>query len=238
MTRGTALTILAGTAGAAGALLIAWPARQASSPDPACRLAVVWDRSNSTATGCKEVLALVERELKPLETQSGSEGVDIAFLVTGEAAGGSEPRLLLNKKLMMPPEIIHGAQRYSKDRTATLGQLRSHCEEARRTRCSPIYVALARAAQHLRGTGCLNGASNCVLAGITDGQETQSFRWRRPANLPPPIDNTGIHVKICGLAETSTAASSDPDVSTMLEETWKSLFVQKELVTLEPFCPQ
>ena len=128
------------------------------------------------------------------------------------------------------------------------------CAALPRTSISPVFLAARRAIEQLRVLGCKQG-TGCRLLFQTDGDENVEVGIRRalagsraPVELPAPIDNTGIAVSICGLAETTgqsdigradrvrrnhNACSAD-----RVMEVLRRFFTVPALVTFEPVCPK
>ncbi|HTU44228.1 MAG TPA: hypothetical protein VMF91_04165 [Bryobacteraceae bacterium] len=209
-----------------------------SKHDPLSELALIWDASESSATRCDEVVGLVEREMRSMESDDEWKGVRFTFFATGDGSSGWQPRMLMMKALTTPARIIDSQHIYWRERTALLFEVRNRCLAVHRTKSSPIYFSLARAADHLRSAGCGPNQPPCFIADVTDGQENRAFNWQMPAKLPPPIENASIHVTFCGFAQSVASRSSDPVVAGRLEKTWKALFTHPDLVRIEPFCPQ
>jgi len=203
------------------------------------QLAILWDRSESPTLTCDSVVSLATRELTFLETQDGSEGVNMSFFSTGRADSGWEPQLRFMKELLAPVQIIHAQRRYSSQRASLVSELSNSCRQAGRANSSPIYAAFARLSEHLRSAGCGGPhGPHCVLAAATDGQENRAFNWRQRTKPAQLIENSGIQVKICGFAQTVAPEASDTTVSANLNRTWKVLFTHPDSVMIEPYCPQ
>jgi hypothetical protein len=102
--------------------------------------------------------------------------------------------------------------------------------------------------------GCKPGVG-CGVLFQTDGDENVEIGIRRalagsraPTELPAPIDNTGIAVTFCGLAETTGQSDvgrtdrfrrnhSARSVDRVME-VLRHFFTAPDLVTFEPVCPK
>jgi hypothetical protein len=212
---------------------------------------IVRDPSASAVDGCGSVAGLADRAL----TTPGLARVStITLLAIGDEATANEPRLLGEFRVPEVRRVIEGKRAAVRQREELFAGLRARCEEARRTQVSPVFLGAKRGVERLRSVG--SDADHKILYVQTDGEETADPQIKRALNgapadslkLPRPIQNDGVTVVICGLAETTgqvrgtegklrrLTMSRDPHRADRMTEVWKALFTNRELVSLEPYC--
>ncbi|HXQ37508.1 MAG TPA: hypothetical protein VN843_26085, partial [Anaerolineales bacterium] len=144
---------------------------------------------------------------------------------------------------------------------ALLDRVRHRCEESAQTKQSPIYLAIRRAVEYLRAHGC-DDRNNCLVYVQSDLEELseksikdaidgshKSDHKGRALTLPARIDNTGIGVRICGLAETTGTIrignrrqtftpSHNAERVDRIRSVWEKLFTQPNLVQFSSHCPK
>lgn len=245
-------TVLVGGALALGvAALVGWRVARPHGPAFSPHVAIVRDRSMSTTSGCAAVGGIVERSMDAAGLTRDSTMV---LLATGDSSTNDEPIELVRMKGFKARRATESKRTATEKDHALLARLVSKCEESGSTDHSPIFLALRRGVEELRALGCRAG-TGCSLDAQTDGAENGESAIRRALAgaknvvLPDPIDNTGIAVHLCGLAETAgpvDAASASPprrqlrgakraDITVMV---MRRLFTHPELVTVEPHCPR
>ena len=212
---------------------------------------IVRDPSASTADGCGSVVGLADRALK---TPGLARVATITLLAIGDEETAHEPRLLGEFRVPEVRRVIEGKRAAVRQREELFAGLRARCEEARQTQVSPVFLGTKRGVERLRSVGA--EGDNKILYVQTDGEETADPQIKRALNgapagglkLPGPIQNDGVSVVICGLAETTGQTTNvegklrrltrprDPRHADRMTAVWKSLFTNPELVSLEPYC--
>ncbi|MBS1876651.1 MAG: hypothetical protein JSU00_25780 [Acidobacteria bacterium] len=165
-----------------------------------------------------------------------------------------EPRLIGTFDLPVDNRVIEARQGVEKRRSRFLSNVWKRCDLAQGAELSSIFLGIRRGVEHLQSLGC--GEDNaCYLYVSTDGEENANTQIKsaldRSADerpLPAPIRNNGIHVVICGVAETvglqqrnagytrQLTRRRDPQRADRLREVWLALFAKPDLVRLEPYC--
>lgn len=212
------------------------------------QIAIVRDRSDSTPNDCSRIVGLAERALGVPEIGPGSK---ITLFSFGDEETANEPRLLGEFKVPVIRRVIEGQRAANREREELLARLGQKCEEVGQTQVSPIFQTLKRGVEHLRSAGSANDTRYLFIQ--TDGEETvnaqvkQALKSPGPKlSLPPPIQNAGVRVIFCGIAETVGPAAGAgrarlskqrelqrPD---RLSEVWRGVFTEPQLVSFEPFC--
>ena len=224
-----------------------WRLKEADNAPPVAQVAIVRDLSDSTFNDCTPVTNLTKRALA-LEDVGG--GSTITFLTTGDKATANEPQ---KREQLFVPDIrlvIEGKRRAEQQRTEILDRMKQRCEEAQMTTSSPIFQAVARGVEMLKGIG-QRGAGRYLFV-QTDGEELSNAQIvkalnespGKPLKLPKPIDNEGVRVVFCGTAETRVDMSlggrarrpPSEQRAARRREVWSGLFTQPDLISFEPFC--
>jgi hypothetical protein len=231
--------------------LVSWRAARPHGPEEAPNYVVVPDISRSTLFPCQSAGGLVERVLA---TAGVNKHSTLLVLATGDSPTLGEPveiARLTGFKSGRAMESPAASERRERDLVA---RVVNACAALPRTSITPIFLSGRRAIEQLRVMGCKPGMG-CRLLFQTDGDENVEVGIRRalagsraPIELPAPIDNTGIAVTICGLAET-TGQSDVGQVSRArrnhsarsadrVMEVLRRFFAAPNLVTFEPVCPK
>lgn len=213
------------------------------------QIAIVRDRSDSTPNDCSRIVGLAERALGVPEIGPGSR---ITLLAFGDEETANEPRLLGEFKVPVIRRVIEGQRAATREREDLLTRLGQQCEAVGQTQVSPIFQTLKRGVEHLRSVGSADDTRYLFIQ--TDGEETVNAQVKQALkssgaklNLPPPIQNAGVRVIFCGIAETIGAPGPNnnkarpprqrevqrPD---RLREVWSGVFTDPQLVSFEPFC--
>jgi hypothetical protein len=218
------------------------------------------DRSDSILGSCGDLAAMAREMLASSQFEPGSS---LALMVTGDDATAGEPVLLDSFELPVTRRVIEGRSKNAQRQQELVDKLIARCEQSGQTKKSPIYLAIRRATEYLHAQGCQPGSS-CWLYVQSDLEELAEKRIRDQINgapvtfkktsdapeLPTAIDNTGINVTICGLAETSgtTGAGSrkrqtltsnhDAQRADRIRSVWGSLFTDPQRVKFSPACPK
>jgi hypothetical protein len=181
-------------------------------------------------------------------------GTTITFLATGDEKTSDEPRLLATYNIPIVRRVIEGRRIAFQQREELLTNIKSRCEEVGPTQVSPIFLAVERGVEYLRGIGSVTDSRYLFFQ--TDGEETANFQIKKALGqknisnpkLPVPINNNGVRVVFCGLAETigqttdmnnkprRLTRTREPEGDAHLQQIWSKLFSNPELVTFEPYC--
>src|ERR1043165_8404402 len=234
-----------------GATFGYWRYSVAGRPHTVAHFAFVQDPSDSIQTDCGRIVGLAERALSMPDTKEGST---ITLFALGNPETANEAQMLGAFQVPVIRRVIEGQRAAAREREALFSGLQSRCAEVRQTRVSPVFQALKRGVEYLHGVGAPDDSRYLFVQ--TDGEETENAQIKKALNgergalryLPPPIQNAGVHVTFCGMAETVGAtADNDNKVhqksrkrdsarADRLREIWGKLFTNPELVVFEPYC--
>ena len=214
------------------------------------QIAIIRDTSDSIRNDCSQVVGLAERGLELPDIDTGSE---ITLFALGDDKTANEPRLLGEFRVPVIRRVIEGQRAAARERENLLNGLSKRCGEIEQTQVSPIFQAIKRGVEHLRSVGSPDDSRYLFIQ--TDGEETVNLQVKRAIdapntklNLPTPIQNAGVRITFCGMAETvGTAVAADNKVRHMskqrdaqrsdrLREVWLGVFTDPQLVNFEPFC--
>lgn len=246
-------TMALGAALSSVVLALVW--RGSADPAPTIHVAVLRDRSGSNGVGCDATVGLLAQGLNRLGQSKRSS---MTLLVTGDAASADEP---VDVPLPVPPrpsrKSIESPSAVGRQQSEYLREALSRCEQRGTSSHSPIYQAIARMIEHLRRAGDdrsrrialiqsdLEELSNAVIRDALRAPATPARLTRLPA-----LDNTGIEVAVCGLAETrGTAQAADgpvvrftrprqQDGGARQRAVWAAIFTDADRVAFAPFCPR
>lgn len=229
----------------------AYRSTQPSAKETASNAGFVHDRSDSNTSGCAAFGGLVGESLR-----SGQVGrfSTIIALATGDRRSNDEPIELARVSHVRRTSVKDGRDSAERRDAALISELVNRCEEAGNTDRSPIYLAIRRALEELRALGCRE-ENHCVLYVQSDLEENAEPGLRKALlggkaiSLPSKLDNQGIRVRICGLAETLGPVDGNrrspgrrkvrgAKRADLVVEVWRSLFTSSELVSFEPLCPR
>lgn len=215
---------------------------------------VVEDPSRSFKGGCGSIIGTAEELLRNAGVSSDST---LTVLALGDQSTEDEPRRLAKYTIPTARKVVEGRRGTVEREERLLRDLQARCDSMPATLISPIYLGVKQAVADLRAAGCKEG-SRCELLVSTDLEENGDAAIEERINgsrglkapLPEPLDNSGIAVKFCGLAETAgpaaghsgretrKAAARDPRHDDRLQAVWRSLFVHPEIISFEPYCPE
>jgi len=226
-------------------------AKQPSAKETASHAVIIRDRSDSTTAGCAAIGGLAREYL---QTGYADRFSSIIAFATGDARSNDEPVELARLTGIRKESVkdVHKARDRRDD--ALVEELVGRCEELGNTDRSPIYLALRRGLEELLVLGCHEG-TNCAVYLQSDMAENGESGLRkallgtRDAALPTPIDNRGIRVHVCGIAETSGPTDGKGKVvserkargakrADITPSVWRRIFTAPNLVTFEPHCPK
>jgi hypothetical protein len=172
----------------------------------------------------------------------------------GKSALAPEPRPVFAAEMPVLKRDVYGEeiaqQEHLKATAALLAKVRQTCEAKDGASDSPILRLVQRGVEHLRQS-CTPTAL-CHLLVKTDLIEENGDRRLTaaiaraakdddvalPAELAGSIDNAGIHVRFCGLAEVAPRRPGTPAQapSDVLKRLWTGVFTNPDMVSFEPFC--
>jgi hypothetical protein len=227
-----------------------WRYKAAGESHGVAQFAIIRDTSDSIEDDCGRVVGLAERALGTPRVGAGSE---IALFALGDDKTANEPRLLGEFKVPVIRRVIEGQRAAAREREDILSRLQKRCGEAGQTQVSPIFQAVKRGVEHLQSVG--SPSDSRYLFVQTDGEETANDQIKRAIStpgaklkLPAPIQNSGVRVVFCGMAETVGTTSApnnkvrhlsrlrDAQRPDRLREVWAGVFAEPQLVSFEPFC--
>jgi hypothetical protein len=214
---------------------------------------IVIDPSLSHPQSCESLLGLAQRAL---QSEAVSRDSTLTVLVLGDTATANEPWQLGRYSLPVTRRVLKGRTVNLRRQEELLSDIQHKCEAIHHTSISPIFLGIKEAVVDLRTRGCKE-SSRCQIFVDSDLEENversikESLDRSRDTKLilPAPLDNQGIEVSFCGVAvttpwtidpsgkKTQRILSRDPDREDRLQQVWRSLFTQSELVRFEPYCP-
>jgi len=212
---------------------------------------IVRDRSDSVISDCTSTTALARRALQGGVLVKNSR---LTIIATGDQATADEPVMIADYNVPSSRSAIEGRHATARKQQEVLADLRGKCEQLPVTTRSPIVLAMKRAVERLRASGCRNG-SNCFIYSQSDAEETAELAVKKLLGTNqkhplPLIDNDGIEIVFCGLSatrgeETAPGGSRrqltkirDARRADRLRAIWQLLFTHPERVGFEPFCPK
>jgi hypothetical protein len=228
-----------------------WRHLVAAKPHAVAQFGIIQDTSDSIPADCGRVIGLTERALGMPET---GEGSTISLFTLGDKATANEPRLLGEFRVPVIHLVIEGQRATAREKQELLSKIKDRCGDASEIQVSPIFQAVKRGVEHLQTVGDAGDSRHLFVQ--TDGEETENLQIRRALNdepgvkdkLPFPIQNRGVNVIFCGMAETvGEVAGNDNRVqqksrqrdskrADRIREVWAQLFTSPELVRFEPYC--
>lgn len=223
------------------------------TPAKANHRAVLGDFSFSfVGDRCGEMVKLSEQELKKATTNDKTK---LAAFLTGDQQTANEPRNLGSFDVPFTVKLTESNSFVTDKQSTILGEIKTKCEQLSPVQISSIFLAFKRGIEHLRSLGC-DDKSNCEILAQTDLQENAEPQIRTAIsgtsanvkNLPNPINNQDISIKICGISQTKGRVFNQKGKKTQLtpnrntvradliQEVWKKLFTHPELLTFAPYC--
>lgn len=235
--------------GASG--LIGWALYK---PPKSNHRATVGDASISSENRCSEIVKINEQALKKTPTNAATK---LAVFITGDQQTANEPRAFGSFDVPLKVKLAQSNTALETERSRILDDIKSKCEQTPPATVSSIFLAFKRAIEHLRSLGC-DDASACEILAQTDLQEnadpqikaTLSGASKDFKNLPAPLNNQGIMVKICGVSQTKglvvdkkgkkTQLTQNRDAARVdfIQEVWRKLFTNPELVVFSAYCSE
>jgi hypothetical protein len=219
------------------------------------------DRSDSIIGSCGDFAAMGNEMLASGQFGKGSS---IAVMITGDDSTAGEPVLLDTYTVPSTQRVTEGRSKVMQEQQDLLEKIKHRCEQAGQTKQSPIFLAVRRAVEYLQAHGC-DSRSDCTLYVQSDLEELSEKKIKELLNgsipstrkasaasqqLPNPIDNAGISIKICGLSETKGVVTTenrgqriltpkhDAQRADRIHSVWQKLFTDPQHVTFNPLCPK
>lgn len=225
------------------------------TPPKSNHRATVADSSISSANNrCSEIAKLTEVELRK---QPSGDKTKLAVFLTGDPQTANEPRELGNFDVPVQTKLTESNSVITDNQSKILAEVKSRCEQFSPASVSSIFLAFKRTVEHLRSLGC-DDLSKCEILAQTDLEENADPQIKaaisgtsvNPKNLPAPINNQGLAIKICGVSQTKGIVVNQKGGKThltqnrntaradLIQEVWKKLFTQPELITFAPYCSE
>ncbi len=209
------------------------------------------DRSHA----CLAVAGLAE---SVVEESSAHVGAQLNVLALGDSTHAGEP-VLLSAKDAIPVRMTLsiGEDALRKQRRSYTQDIYDRCLQAPAPEYSAVYLGVERMLEDLRSHGC-GQVSRCVMYVDTDGDDNverglkerlqgASGHHGKPIAL---LDDQGIEVHFCGLAEANVDSSKRGNSTSLrkaflthqppdhVQHVWRTLFLDPSAVSFTPFCPQ
>ncbi len=214
---------------------------------------VLYDRSGSAQGTCQSVASLSLNAMKLTQMQKGST---VTVVVTGDELTANEPVTLGSYLVPISDKAFEGKDAAVQKQNVILAEINNKCSEFSAAKKSPVFLALKGSVEQLRSLGC-DEKAGCVLFVKSDLQENaepeikaaMSGSTAALTKLPKPIDNRGINVRICGIAETQGLVKDNDGASRrmtksrsalasdLVRQVWASLFIDPANVSFSSFCP-
>ncbi len=214
-------------------------------------VAIVVDPSDSRQKVCDQVGEIARRQMNDPAMHRGST---ITLFSTGGPASANEPVQRGSFALPDTRGTMAGPEAIATKRQELVTSITARCMEIPETTASPVFQGLKRVVEFLREQDSRPNAHLTVYA-LTDGEETEVKEIKKAFDQPkgspiaiPQIDNAGVNIQICGVAETiGTVAVAggkqetktrprDPQRADREREVWEHAFSQPTSVGINPYC--
>lgn len=190
--------------------------------------------STSRASLCDDMARILEDEL----ARSGER--QITILGTGGRDTANEPVRLGSFKLERSVRVLEGKTSGEEKQIHILGEARRLCEKLPLRQESPIFNTVATATKYFSGIRCGEGGATCSLMIRTDGveeiDETVKRALTKPLTRSPRIENTGVSIGFCGLADRRTNFRAKLPSLAAVETAFKPEFSDQNRVTFDAAC--
>jgi hypothetical protein len=224
------------------------------TPPKSNHRATVWDSSTSSDNRCSEIVRINELAIKKQPTNSATK---LAVFLTGDQQTANEPRGLGSFNVPLKVKLTQGNTAIETEQNRIVNEVKSKCEQLPPATASSIFLAFKRAVEYLKNLGC-DDTSGCEILAQTDLQENADAQIKAVLsgaskdfkNLPAPLNNQGITIKICGVSQTKglvidkkgnkTQLTQNRNASRVdfIQEVWKKLFTHPELVVFSSYCSE
>lgn len=212
---------------------------------------VLNDYSQSADVNCN---AIVEQGEKAFSLPEMERGSTVTFLFTGDQTTANEPRTLGSFPVPVAEKALEGRQKTVAEQEKILQAVKTKCEQTKPAQKSAIFLGFKAGIEQLRGQGCeIKG--KCRILSRTDLQENAEPQIRAALGgdvkamqkLPAPLDNRGIKIDICGIAETRGTVTEKNKTKQLtqnryaqqadqIREVWRKLFTEPQTVNFSAFC--
>jgi len=206
--------------------------------------AMVFDSSKSGAVGCPQAGAIAVRLTSMPHFSRKSR---LALILLGDRSNGFAGRLAGVFDIPVSTRVMEGKGAHLRQQQQLADSVQRACESAPKAERSPILSAVKSAFDHLRSAGC-GAATHCTLFLVTDGEENVNPDLRAALagskaalkKATGRVDNNGISVSICGLAQTRSASLGRVTRSFAPEDrlrtVWTAIFTAPDFVNTAPYC--
>ena len=212
-------------------------------------MAVLIDASESGYASCEGLAA------RAVEMADRVPGSSISWFVTGDPASANEPvPVRMPEMPFASRRIMEGIEVHESRVRDYLGEIGGVCANLPAKGSSPTYLGVRRVVEHVRAVGT-PGIHRVVIV-ESDLEETAigplaNALHEQPGaplsdDLPPAINGGGVTIIFCGYAETKGEVDGGARHLTPARglgggerviEVWRSLVVDFDSVSFEPFCP-
>lgn len=211
---------------------------------PPAQAAIVFDSSKSGTVGCAQAGAVAIRLSSAPHYSPKSR---VALILLGDRSNGYAGRLAGVFDIPVSTRVMEGKEAQRRRQNELAESVEKACAAAPKADRSPILSAVESAFAHLRSAGCGSG-THCTLFLVTDGEENVNPDLRAALTgskaalkkTTGRIDNNGISVSICGLAQTRSASPERVTRSFTPEDrlrtVWTAVFTAPNLVSTAPYC--
>jgi hypothetical protein len=239
------------------AAFVAWRSHVSATTKPRTDGLVVDLTTSHSADRTKACLAVPGISETVLAQAGSRPGARLIVLALGDSASAGEP-VPLSRDDALPARIAlsTGEDVLRRQQAAYLAALYGNCLRAPHPEYSAIYLGVERALESLRSRGCNTGVG-CALWVATDGEENAQLALKQrldglsttQSGPIAPLDNAGIDVHFCGLAEISVDSEKRSTSrgrraafrgrnAGRVAQVWRSIFTAPNSVYFAPFCPQ
>jgi hypothetical protein len=212
--------------------------------DPPAQAAMVFDSSKSDAVGCPQAGAIAVRLTSMPHFSRKSR---LALILLGDQSNGYAGRLAGVFDIHVSTRVIEGKGAQLRQQGQLAESVQRACEAAPKAERSPILSAVRSAFDHLRSAGC-GTDTHCAFFLVTDGEENVNPDLRAALTgskaalkrITGGVNNNGISVSICGLAQTRSASLERRATSFTREDRlktiWTAIFTTPDIVNTAPYC--
>ncbi|MFN0278664.1 MAG: hypothetical protein ACKVRN_08680 [Pyrinomonadaceae bacterium] len=213
---------------------------------------VLGDISDSMPDGCSSLAALSKRAIESPDMQQGST---VTVAVTGDDTTANEPKTLGTYPVPTSIKAVEGTKVLGQKRNELLEKITGKCAGVSALNKSSIFLGIKNGVEQLRSQNC-NEKNRCSVFVKSDLQETADKKIEAAlsgnkaamSHLPTPINNEGISITICGIAETRGLVKEQDgksrrmtqnrtgERSDLIRDVWGRLFTTPALVSFSAFC--
>lgn len=230
----------------AGVGIAAVPAVYYLTRPALAQFAVSLDTSGSVERGCVGLAGAAKTLIEQDGIRAGST---LSMLVIGNDRQNPDARMVFRGPVPVASGRVIGDDKeaHAQAQDELLGEVERACNAAKTSRASPVYQLVKQTIDVLRSQGTdPKGRGFALIKTDLDDDTTTGLREAIarsvrttnvtvPADLVCSIDNAGIEIKFCGVAEVQPRRriASTSDARILI---WKQLFTHSELVSFEGYC--